>query len=452
MPTLDLDTIKRGYVSSPVSVSASSFTAWVTENWSGLSTYASIVDAVRGVDDLNPRVLSHEMDDANGEPSLEAMLVASVCNIELTFPDSHGHHVESDMEIVARLAREEYELSVEGHVLPRKGPQFTLERENWHPRDARILFDDLTHSYHLLDETSKSYRRFPGSVSSAYGAFFEHFDARKVVTKLWPAWMRSRDHRNHALTNAVVDFLRVSGDAPVRERVGDKEVDVLVRVMSAVWGRKNRLDSASEKGTRMHAAIEWFMNGTPMGKLPSQLGLLEHRGEPTMLQVQFESFCREVMEGEGLKPYRTEWSVYDEDSFLSGQIDCIVVDARGDLHMIDWKRCKNPDLGPDQASFRVGASPCDSIPDNDFGHYSMQQNIYRAILEKNYGLKIVSMRLAQFHPYALERYRMIRVPDHQEVAHDIMRLRTRDGGTGTRKRAADPPPSPPAVSRAKIHM
>ena len=80
-------------------------------------------------------------------------------------------------------------------------------------------------------------------------------------------------------------------------------------------------------------------------------------------------------------------------------------------------------MGPDQPTYRKGSPPCDAVADNDFGHYSMQQCLYKAIVEKNYGLRIKSMRLAQFHPDALTSYRMVTVPDHSAVVQEVMRLR-----------------------------
>ena len=52
-------------------------------------------------------------------------------------------------------------------VPPREGPLYRLERENFHPRDAHIVFEENAHTYFLLSpEAGPS--RFQGSVSSAY--------------------------------------------------------------------------------------------------------------------------------------------------------------------------------------------------------------------------------------------------------------------------------------------
>lgn len=391
------------------------------------SPYGRVVAAIAGCADLHPRVHAHETD--KNEPSLAAIVIAALCDTEIDTPSRDRTPDESDADIVKRLLRTEYTRSSSGGVQPRSGPQFTLERQHWHERDARIIFDDTTHSYHLADPHDGTFKRFPGSVSSAYGAFFEHFDGNSVVRRHWQNWLGQPTHKNHAVVKAVLEFrrgLEVAEPDQGSHDASEATIQCLVRVMTALWNRKNRLNADSDKGTQMHAAIEWYLNGTPLDELPSCM--LEHRGEKTMCLDQFSQFCEDIMRGEGLRPYRTEWSVYDEDSYLSGQIDSVMIDADGGLHMVDWKRCQTPDLGPDQRWFRKGKPPCHEVPDNDFGHYTMQQNIYKAIVEKNYGLKIKSMRLAHFHPYALTSFRMVDVPDCAVAVQEIMAIRSRQFG------------------------
>ena len=82
---------------------------------------------------------------------------------------------------------------------------------------------------------------------------------------------------------------------------------------------------------------------------------------------------------------------------VAGQIDSIWVDPKtGELHMIDWKRCKD-DLDPSEGEQfperfrRFGKPPCDAMLDNKFNHYAAQQNLYAAILREHYGINLSSM-------------------------------------------------------------
>lgn len=42
-------------------------------------------------------------------------------------------------------------------------------------------------------------------------------------------------------------------------------------------------------------------------------------------------------------------------------------------------------------------NPIAHLPDNDFTKYSLQLNLYKYILEKNYGVKVSKMILTSFH-------------------------------------------------------
>ena len=42
-----------------------------------------------------------------------------------------------------------------------------------------------------------------------------------------------------------------------------------------------------------------------------------------------------------LKPYRTEWMIFDEDLKLAGSIDMVYENPDGTLSIYDWKRSKD---------------------------------------------------------------------------------------------------------------
>ena len=53
--------------------------------------------------------------------------------------------------------------------------------------------------------------------------------------------------------------------------------------------------------------------------------------------VVFCSFTEAVKDHPELKPYRTEWTIYDEDLKISGSIDMIYENPDGTLSIYDWK-------------------------------------------------------------------------------------------------------------------
>ena len=97
-----------------------------------------------------------------------------------------------------------------------------------------------------------------------------------------------------------------------------------------------------------------------------------------------------------LKPYRTEWMVYDKELRLAGSIDMIFKNKDGSLRIYDWKRCK--EIKKDNKWQSAKTSCISHLPDTNFWHYALQLNTYKYLLEKNYGKKISEMCLVCMHP------------------------------------------------------
>lgn len=150
----------------------------------------------------------------------------------------------------------------------------------------------------------------------------------------------------------------------------------------------------TELGTQLHANIEKFLLSLPY--------------EESDVFWQFKNFFAQ----HPMKPFRTEWTIYDEDSRIAGTIDSL------DFHvsniMLDWKRSKNLIDRNGQVittSFKgeTGLDILAHLPDCSYYHYAMQQSGYKYILKKNYGIEVNDCWLVVFHP-TLPNYRLIRLP------------------------------------------
>ena len=98
-----------------------------------------------------------------------------------------------------------------------------------------------------------------------------------------------------------------------------------------------------------------------------------------------------------LKPYRTEWMIYNEDLLLAGSIDMVYENPDGTLMIYDWKRAK--DIKKADAFMKYALTECiGHVPDTNFWHYALQLNTYKAILEQKYGKKISKLALVCLHP------------------------------------------------------
>jgi hypothetical protein len=111
-----------------------------------------------------------------------------------------------------------------------------------------------------------------------------------------------------------------------------------------------------------------------------------------------------------LKPYRTEWLVYNEDWKLSGSIDMVYENEDGTLSIYDWKRSKEIIRVNNFNEYSCTDSIC-HLPNTNFWHYSLQLNTYKSILEAKYDKKIKDLYLVRLHPNNEdETYELIDVP------------------------------------------
>ena len=164
---------------------------------------------------------------------------------------------------------------------------------------------------------------------------------------------------------------------------------------------------ASAQGVKMHKQIELALGG------------LEFDVSSLEMQYFLELVKRELVP-RGFRVFRTEWAIYDEKVMVAGQVDALFIDASGRFHMVDWKRCKRSlDPMSNIQYSRYGLPPCEHLLDNDYVHYSLQQNLYAAILRRRYNIIVSSMTLAQLHP-DYKDYQIISVPTWASLADNLL--------------------------------
>ena len=220
-----------------------------------------------------------------------------------------------------------------------------LAKKNPHPRDAHILFDEGPHIYTIDGDSDYL------SVTKWNHSHFEEFNSDKIIDGMMgsPKWPQSK-------------YFGKTKDE-----------------IKAEW--KENGQKASAAGTKLHYDIECFYNG--------QL--------PDNHSIEYQYFLKfHRIHGAHLKPYRTEWMIWDKALKFAGSIDMVYEAEDGTLHVYDWKRCKQiKKTNPWQSA----TTECiNHLPDTNFWHYSLQLNTYKALLEKNYGKKVSKMYLICLHP------------------------------------------------------
>jgi hypothetical protein len=260
-----------------------------------------------------------------------------------------------------------------------------LSQINKHPRDDNIVFHEPTHKYTVLTDLSSQYT----SVTTWIHSLFPHFDADGIISKMCkgPNWKPG--HKYWGLT-----------PEQIKQQWSDNAASV------------------SGAGTDMHFGIECFMNNEDLSYPYTHQELLAYdldESDPLSATKEWSYFLDYLKDLPHLKPYRTEWIVYEEDLKLSGSIDMVYENPDGTLSIYDWKRAK--DITRRNPFYKFACNPCISdMPDTNYWHYALQLNVYKGILESKYGKKVAELFLVRLHPNA-ESYELICLPDlSKEVA------------------------------------
>jgi hypothetical protein len=239
-----------------------------------------------------------------------------------------------------------------------------FNKKNASNRDTRIKFYPEPHVYTVDGIPFKS-------VSGLISKYFPKFDSYGQAARLSPR-------------NSLYGL-------PVEEIVGR-------------WDAKGK--TSAEEGTYLHAQIENYY----LGKSYDRPAEFEY----------FEDFHKVHSH---LKPYRSEWRVFDEEMQVAGTIDFVAKEGRA-FDMYDWKRTRKVvDFEGDPITWdsygKYGIGPLSSISDTSYNRYCIQQTIYRYILEKNYGLKIRKMYLVVLHP-EYNRYFKVEAEYQPELLQEML--------------------------------
>jgi len=271
-----------------------------------------------------------------------------------------------------------------------------------HDRDKNIKFQESGHLYTITTDPLSKYI----SVTSWNHTHFQKFDADDIIKKMMRGKSWKEGHKYWGLTSSQI---------------------------KDIWN-KNR-DDASGAGTTIHYEIECFMNNPTLKKDYTHKELYDDyilksvkvcidtnidigidididKKQPIRIHQtkEWSYFLEFIKEFPELKPYRTEWMIYDEELKLAGSIDMVYENPDGTLCIYDWKRSAN--ITKINTWNKFALPYCISqLPDSNFWHYALQLNVYKAILERKYEKKVTKLRLVKLHPNNEEQtYEILDVP------------------------------------------
>lgn len=255
-----------------------------------------------------------------------------------------------------------------------------LARKHKYRGDSDIHFDEPSHKYTVRG------RRVPISVTAlcAQAVPAEHrFDGYKIIRKNLTTWRSNASNKHNALVKDVSDAQAIKN-------------------VLCSWNANRDL------GTSMHKCFEQFLNDEAVEKES------EFTAEMQQFHVAMDTLT-------GMKPVRTEMSIFANDAHgdaaVAGQIDLLMQDTEGGLHIIDFKRTAG-DLDP--GAFSFGKTFLNDLPINDHYKYSLQLALYSIIFEMQTGVPILSARLMQVHP-DLENALVVPTTDMAEYARELLK-------------------------------
>jgi ATP-dependent exoDNAse (exonuclease V) beta subunit len=230
-----------------------------------------------------------------------------------------------------------------------------LEKLNNHKRDLRIKFDSENHIY-SVDE-NQNYISVTQLVSKFFSEFDKDFWAERQSNKL-----------------------------------GIPKDEILIK-----W--ENLGNKARDAGTNLHLQIENFYNSEKHKN---------SRGFEKFLEFHHKYIINNY------EPFRTEWKIFDEKKLIAGTLDMVYKKPDGSLFIFDWKRSKNiinsNGSVEKENPYENGLKGLSHLSSSDYIKYSLQQNIYKYILEKYYEKKVSSMNLLILHPN-YEKYHIVKIDE-----------------------------------------
>ena len=220
-----------------------------------------------------------------------------------------------------------------------------LKIKNKHERDDNIIFIEEGHKYIVNGDDSFI------SVTTYIHTHFKQFDSEVIINKMKKSknWKQSK-------------------------YFGMKNYEI-----KKLWDDNGK--NASSLGTKLHNDIEFFYN---------DIEIINDSIEWTYFKNFYNNNINKT-------PYRTEWTIYDENLKICGSIDMIFINDDGTLSIYDWKRCKEIKLKNDYKEYSITPS-INHLHDCNYVHYTLQLNIYKKLIERNYGFTVKDLHIVCMHP------------------------------------------------------
>lgn len=246
-----------------------------------------------------------------------------------------------------------------------------LERMHFHDRDRHIYMNEALHRY-IIIFWKKETRSFQIIYSRNKSHPFKHKGLMSVTTHINTMLFPEFDQ------DVVIEKMRSS---PWWHR--SKYYPMTPNEIKHEWKMRGI------KGTANHLNLENYFNGRPYDATTKEFAL----------------FQKSLVHLEDVLPYRSEEFVFDLPMLICGAIDMLFMpkkeserfdkDGNRILDIVDWKFTEKIEF---ENRYEKGISSLTKDVDNcNTAHFEYQLRYYRAILERNYKVRVRHMKIFALH-------------------------------------------------------
>lgn len=316
-----------------------------------------------------------------------------------------------------------------------------LKNKNTHERDYQIKFYNRGHKYEIVNDPKSKYT----SVTTWVHKHFPKFDADAVIENIFKSKSWGPDHKYWGMSaDQIKKSWKSNGDAAastgtnlherIEEFMNDNYLDDythfdLYNIYLEEYQKTLNDKLSFENGTLSpdNVLFSFFSenNSSYRRKTWFDFHTIDYTNQ-NQEHIEWEYFIHFVRDHPELRPYRTEWMIFDEDLKIAGSIDMVYENPDGTLSIYDWKRSKEISKFNNWNKFAI--NPLIShLHDTNYWHYTLQLNTYKAIIERKYGKIVSKLCLVRIHPDAEEQtYELIEVPILKKEINDLFEERIRE--------------------------
>lgn len=214
----------------------------------------------------------------------------------------------------------------------------------------------------------------------------------------------------------IIDLFFKPFDSEKWSQIKASQNGISQQAQLEIWDNKG--EKSRQVGTFLHLQIQRYLT---QHAAPELLYNYTYNGKELRVAETIDistewGFFLDFLAKENVIPFRCEWHVCDPALRIAGTIDLLCRNGNS-FDLYDWKRSDK--ISKYDTAWNYGINGLGSVPDTKYYHYCLQQNLYKYILEKNYGVKIGKMYLVVLHPTEYS-YRKIPVPEMAKEVNIII--------------------------------